>query len=185
MRIKHYATYEMLELNVEKLRRANTKIVRLQKSKSCSFSTIRMVLFIMNTWQDKIVNGDYYLGVMKRLLIKISLVRSQYRTQRSWSLLHDNVPTHKCIVVHKFLASKLALNHSPYSSDLTSCDYFLFLKLKMKLKEKQFDIILNIQKTPTKVISTMSKKDFQWSFLKLYNRCCKTNIVSSERMYFE
>jgi len=67
--------------------------------------------------------------------------------------------------VSNFLASKsvLILNHSPYSSNLASCDYFLFPKLKMKLKGKQFDIILDVQKTLTEAIS---KEDFQRSFLK-------------------
>jgi len=36
-----------------------------------------------------------------------------------------------------------------YSPNLAPCDYFLFLKLKLKLKEKQFNIILNIQKAST------------------------------------
>jgi len=50
--------------------------------------------------------------------------------------------------------------------------YFLFPKLKVKLKGKQFNIILNIQKAS---IETITKEDFQSSFLKLYD-CCKHYI---------
>ena len=42
------------------------------------------------------VNGQYYLGVMQRLLARIRRVRRQYKAQGSWSLLHDNAPAHKC-----------------------------------------------------------------------------------------
>jgi len=39
----------------------------------------------------------------------------------------------------------------------------------MKLKGKQFATILNIQKISTEVISTISRKDFQRSFIKLHD----------------
>ena len=52
------------------------------------------------------VNGQYYLGMMQRLLARIRRVRPQSNAQGSWSLLHDNAPAHKCIAVRNFLASK-------------------------------------------------------------------------------
>jgi len=87
--------------------------------------------------------------------------------------------------VRKFLASKLILifNHSLYSPDLASCNYFLFSKLKIKLKKKQFITIFDIQKALAKAISTISKEDFLQNFLKLYD-CCK-HCISSEGMYLE
>jgi len=51
----------------------------------------------------------------------------------------------------------------------------------MKLKGKQFDIILDIQKASIKAISIISKKDFQRSFLKLYDR--RKRYVSSEDVF--
>ena len=47
-------------------------------------------------------------------------------------LLHDNASSHKCEVVKYFLASEKlkVLNHPPYSSDLSPCDFFLFPSLR-------------------------------------------------------
>jgi len=102
-------TKRLKELSVEKFRKTNARKNAPAEIKSENhayhFFTIRMGLSIRNTFQDKIVNGDYYLGVMKRLLARISQVRPQYGTLGSWSL-HDNVPPHKCIAMRKFLASK-------------------------------------------------------------------------------
>jgi len=84
--------------------------MRLQKSK------VKIMLIIFDDSdriihkeyvpQNKIVNGDYYLDVIKCLLAGTGQVRPQYRTLGSWSLLYDNAPAHKCIAVRKFLASK-------------------------------------------------------------------------------
>jgi hypothetical protein len=35
--------------------------------------------------------------------------------------------------------------HTPYSPDLTPCDFFLFPKMKLKLKGRHFDIVEEIQ----------------------------------------
>ena len=44
-------------------------------------------------------------------------------------------PLHKCEVVKSFLASEKVkvLNHRPYSTDLSPCDFFLFPRLKKML----------------------------------------------------
>jgi len=76
---------------VEKFRTTKKYICRNQKWKPCSsFSTIRIKdnfhkEFVL---QDKTVNGDYYLDVMKRLLARIGRVRSSI-PNASWSLLHS------------------------------------------------------------------------------------------------
>ena len=47
-----------------------------------------------------------------------------------------NAPPHKTKKVNEFLMKKRIslINHPPYSPDLSSCDYFLFPKLKTKMK---------------------------------------------------
>ena len=92
------------------------------------------------------VNRQYYLGVMQRLLARICRVRSQYKAQGSWSLLHDNAPAHKCITVRNFLASKSiqVFDHPAYTPDLSLCDYFLYPKFKMQLKLLRVDTISEI-----------------------------------------
>jgi histone-lysine N-methyltransferase SETMAR len=48
----------------------------------------------------------------------------------NWILLHDNAPAHTALSVAQFLTSKriTALPQSPYSPDLTPCDFFYFKK---------------------------------------------------------
>jgi len=74
---------------------------------------------------------------MKRLLVRIDWIRLQNQMQGNWSLLHDNAPVHKCIVMRKFLTSKsvLVLNHSSYSLNLASSDFFV-PKIKNKSEGK-------------------------------------------------
>ena len=46
------------------------------------------------------------------------------------NLLHDNASSHKCEVVKSFLTSEKVkvLNHSPYSPNLSPCDFFFISK---------------------------------------------------------
>ena len=45
--------------------------------------------------EGQTVNAHYYLGVLNRLWARILQIRPEYREQGSWSLFHDNAPTHK------------------------------------------------------------------------------------------
>jgi len=45
------------------------------------------------------VTGDYYLEVLKRLMAKIRRIRPEYQDSESWSLLHDNAPSHNSLIV--------------------------------------------------------------------------------------
>jgi len=40
------------------------------------------------------VTGNYYLEVLKRLMARIHRIRPEYQDPESWSLLHDNAPSH-------------------------------------------------------------------------------------------
>ena len=82
------------------------------------------------------ITGAFYLEVLQRLMARIRRIRPEYRDPSSWSLLHDNAPSHTSLVVRQFLARNQAcvLNHPPYSPDLAPCDFSLFPKLKLKLK---------------------------------------------------
>ena len=78
------------------------------------------------------ITGAYYLEVLKRLMARIRRIRPEYRDPETWSLLHDNAPSHTSLIVRQFLARNqvCVLNHPPYSPDLTPCDFSLFSKLK-------------------------------------------------------
>jgi hypothetical protein len=47
--------------------------------------------------------------------------------------------------------------HSPYSTDLAPCDFFLFPKIKLKLKERLFDPIEEIQAESLRMLDTDRK----------------------------
>jgi len=86
--------------------------------------------------EGKIVNAEFYKGVMDHPLKHIQRVRPAAFCSRDFFLLHDNVPALKAASVCQFLTPKnvTTLYHPPYSPDLSLPDYFLFPKLKMKLK---------------------------------------------------
>ena len=63
--------------------------------------------------------------------------------------------------------------HPPYSLDLSSCQFWLF----PKLRGSRYAIIEVIKKAVTKVIDMLIQKDFHRAFQKLlerYNKCIET-----------
>ena len=77
------------------------------------------------------VTGRFYKN---SVLKKVKEFYNKKRPSKGWSgvhLLHDNASSHKC-EVKSFLASEKVkvLNHLPYSPDPSSCDFFLFPRLK-------------------------------------------------------
>ncbi|PNF22264.1 RING-box protein 1A [Cryptotermes secundus] len=64
----------------------------------------------------------------------------------SWSLLHNNAPSHKSKIVCDFLARKgiTVLDHPPYSPDLAPADFWLFPKVKLAMKGDCHDTIQDI-----------------------------------------
>ena len=48
--------------------------------------------------------GAYYLEVLKRLMVRIRRIRPEYRDPETWSLLHDNAPSHTSLIDRQFLA---------------------------------------------------------------------------------
>ena len=83
------------------------------------------------------ITGAYYLEVLKRLMARIRRIRPEYRDPETWSLLHDNAPSHIPLIVRQLLARNqvCVLNDPPYSPDLALCNFSLLPKLKLKLKE--------------------------------------------------
>ena len=66
------------------------------------------------------------------------------------------------------------LPQPPYCPDLALCDFWLFPKLKEKLKVCRYEKIEDMKEALTKVIDTLSQKDFPGAFQKLlerYNKC--------------
>jgi histone-lysine N-methyltransferase SETMAR len=118
------------------------------------------------------VNGQFYLGVMERLLKRIRRVRPEFHNSKERFLLYDNAPADTAGVA-RFLARKQVtmLHHPSYSLDFAPDDFFLYPKLKSQLKGKRFQDISTIQANVTKQIRSIPKDSFKESFQSLYERC--------------
>lgn len=131
------------------------------------------------------ITGEFYLNVLKRLLARIHRIRPEYRDENSWCLLHDNAPSHKSLIVTRYLAKQKVsvLSHPPYSPDLAPCDFALFPKLKIKLKGSYFDDVSAIKKSSTHVLEAIPQNEFENIFQSLLNRCHK--CIEARGEYFE
>ena len=61
----------------------------------------------------------------------------------------------------------------PYSPDVASCDFWLFLKLR----GCRYETIKEMKEAATKIIDTLTQEDFDGAFQKLlerYNKCIAT-----------
>ena len=59
-----------------------------------------------------------------------------------------------------------AVPHSPYSPDLTPCDFWFF----PKLRGCRYETIEKMKEAVTKVIDTLTREDFHWNFQKMLER---------------
>jgi hypothetical protein len=57
--------------------------------------------------EGKIVNAEFYNGVMDGLLKRIQRVRAVAFCSRDFFLLHNNAPAHKAASVCQFLTQKI------------------------------------------------------------------------------
>ena len=105
--------------------------------------------------------------------------RKRFRRKRpalfksgQWHFHQDNAPLHNSILVTVYL-TKIGIKtvpQPPYSSDLASCDFWLF----PKLTGCRHETIEEIKEAVTKVIDTLTQEDFHGAFQKLlewYNKC--------------
>jgi len=122
--------------------------------------------------EGKIVNADFYKGVMDGLRKRIQQVRPPPFCARDFFFLHDNVPAHIAASVCQFFTPKnvTTLYHPTYSPDLSPPDYFLFPKFKMKLKGLHFADVAEIQEAVTDELKEIQKEEFSAAFQKLYDR---------------
>jgi len=53
---------------------------------------------------------------------------------------------------------------SPYSPDLTPCDFFLFPRMKRDLKGKRFQNVEQVREKTTEALKTITLQEFQNCF---------------------
>ncbi|UYV77389.1 hypothetical protein LAZ67_15000823 [Cordylochernes scorpioides] len=112
--------------------------------------------------QCRTVNKEYYLQVMRNLREVIRQKRPDWWKNKNWLLHHDNAPAHTSLLVREFLAKNntLMMPQPPYSPNLTSCDFFLFPKLKRLMKGRRYATLDEIK--------TASKEELKKIFKKLF-----------------
>ena len=93
----------------------------------------------------------------------------------TWVLHHDNVPALTSLDMKQLLVSKqiTTLNHQPYSLDLASCDFFLFLKSKGIIKGVCFKKVDDIKTNATAHIKSIEKREFEECFRSWSTRVAK------------
>ncbi|KAJ4428902.1 hypothetical protein ANN_25896 [Periplaneta americana] len=130
------------------------------------------------------VTKELYVEILRRLRDAVRRKRPEKWVENNWLLMHDNSPAHRAIIVKNFLARHniTALDHPPYSPDLSPPDYFLFPRLKSHLKGQRFnaeEVIANA----TRALRRVSQNGFQACFQELCTRWQK--CVVAEGNYFE
>ncbi|KAJ4442071.1 hypothetical protein ANN_11937 [Periplaneta americana] len=136
------------------------------------------------TWERRsYCNERIVVETLRRLWDAVRRKRPEKWVENNWFLMHDNAPAHRAIIVKNFLARHniTALDHPPYSPDLSPPDYFLFPRLKSHLKGRRFnaeEVIANA----TRALRRVSQNGFQACFQELY---ALAKVCFAEGNYFE
>ena len=110
-----------------------------------------------------IVNGDYYLGVLREQL-QIAILDKRPELYRSGFILHqDNAPVHVSRVVKQTMSDLNIepLQHPPYSPDLAICDFFLFPTVKDHLRGRKFESRGELGTAITEALRTVTRDGLQ------------------------
>lgn len=92
-----------------------------------------------------------------------NLDNSIWTLEKQSSILHhDNAPSHTALLIQQFLAKQntVVISEPPYSPDMLTCDFFLFLEFKESVKQ-----------TTTKGIPSVFLKS-ETALAYVYNRGC-------------
>ena len=146
------------------------------------------------------VTGQFYKNYV---LKKVKGFYNKKRPSKWWSevhLLHDNASSHKCEVVKSFLASEKVkvLNHRPYSPDLSSCDFFLYPRLKKMLSGKKYTSKSSVGSAIYQCLQQIPKEVYLSAFrdwVKRLQKCvsakgntlkvCEAVLTSSHNLFFD
>jgi transposase len=112
------------------------------------------------------LTASWYVNICLPQVFKAVTEQRQTRGLRSLIFYDDNARPHRAWTVNEFLTE----NHvepypnPPYSPDLSSCDFFLFSKLKNQLRGIQFDDDNSMLAALEEAIDTLTKEDFNNCF---------------------
>jgi hypothetical protein len=126
------------------------------------------------------LNKHRYKQILRCLHNSICRKHPELWRRKNWLLLHYNAPAHHSVPVQEELAEQevTVLPHPPYSSGLTPCSFFFFLRLKEKLCGHQFQSAKKIVPARKEIIQELPAHIFQQCFQQLY-QCWQTCIATN------
>ena len=123
----------------------------------------------------------YYVEVLREFRMRFHRKRPALFKSGQWHFHQDNTPVHNSILVIDYLI-KMGIKtvpHPPSSQHLAPCDFWLF----PKLRGCRYETIEKIKEAVTKVIDTLTQKDFYGTFNELMERHNKCIAAGGD--YFE
>ena len=132
----------------------------------------------------QIVNGDYYLSVLKKVRRAINDKRPELENAGP-ILLQDNAGPHRKREVLQTLDtwSWELLPHPPYSPDLSPCDFFLFPRVKNQIRGQHFSSEQEVNEAYRQSLTTVTKLGLHDGIFDLVSRWRK--CIEHEGSYFE
>ena len=127
------------------------------------------------------VNKEYDVEVLREFRKRFCRKRPALFKSGQWHFHQDNAPVRNSILVTDYL-TKMGIKtvpHPPYSPDLAPCVFLLFPKLRVC----RYETIEAMKVAVTKVIDTLTQKDFHGAFQKLLERYNKCIVAGGD--YFE
>lgn len=124
---------------IESKRRSSNKKSWRSKSKIKVILIISFDVYHKFLSEEQTVNSNFYLEVLEWDLVR--RVQHNLWGKEEWIIHLDNAPTHSFVIVDEFLGqnSITTFLHTPYSTDLGPCDFFLFLKCKIVIRMRHWD----------------------------------------------
>ena len=147
------------------------------------FNTTGMI-YILWVPTGQTVNKEFYVEVLREFRKRFHRKRPALFKLSQCHFHQDNAPVDNSILITDYLTKMgiKILPHPPYSSDLSPCDFCLFLKLKEKLRACRYETIREMKGAVTKVIDMLTQEDFHGAFQKLleWYKC-----IAARGDYFE
>lgn len=126
--------------------------------------------------QGQTINKEYYQQLQRNLREANRRKRPDLWQNNPWQLHPDNIPVHTSLLVREFFAkiNTVMTPQSPYSPEMTLCDFFMFEKLKKTLKGRRFSSIDEIKSASPQERKPIPKTEFQRCFRdskKRWHKC--------------
>ncbi|CAF3177204.1 unnamed protein product [Rotaria sp. Silwood2] len=131
------------------------------------------------------VNASWYVNTCLPQVFKAVSERRETRGLRGLIFHDDNARPHRAWITNEFLLENHVEQYPnpPYSPDLSSCDFFLFQKLKNQLRGIRFNDDNEMLTALQRVIDSLTKEDFKNCFEDWFIRMHK--CIDTEGHYFE